>query len=104
MESKVKNSMIGLTMMGIGAGLAAAGVYLVVPVCVAWSRDRLRGVYEKGRDGMISGIGSAAETLGEVANKAQHPLSEAAKAAKQTTAIAAGAIESAAHYVRERVQ
>lgn len=102
-EANVKNGVVGLAMLGVGVGLAAVGVCLVVPVCVAWSREKLQELYEKGREGMISGIESAAETLGEVATKAEKPLSEAAKAAKQTTAIAAGAIESAAHYVKERV-
>jgi hypothetical protein len=49
---------------------------------------------------VVSGFETAADAL----NKAQQPLGEAAKAARQTTAIAAGAIESAAHYVKERVQ
>jgi hypothetical protein len=53
---------------------------------------------------MVSTFESAADALGEVATKAQSPLGDAAKAAKQTTAIAAGAIESAAHYIKERVQ
>jgi len=53
---------------------------------------------------VVLGFGTAADALGEIASKAQSPLGDAAKAAKQTTAIAAGAIESAAHYIKERVQ
>jgi hypothetical protein len=95
---------LGLVLIGMGAALTAAGIAFVVPVCATWSRSKVREVYRKGKEGMISGFGTASDTLGEMANKAQQPLGEAAKAAKQTAAIAAGAIESAAHYIKERVQ
>jgi hypothetical protein len=92
-EKQSRNGVWGVILIGLGAGLTAAGLALVVPVCTTWSRSKLREAYRKGVD-----------ALGDVASKAQQPLGEAAKAAKQTTAIAAGAIESAAHYIRERVQ
>ena len=104
MDKQSQNGVVGLILIGVGATLAAAGVALVVPVCATWSRSKLREAYQKGKEGVVSTLGTAAETLGEVASKAQQPLGEAAKAAKQTTAIAAGAIESAAHYVKEHVQ
>jgi len=104
MEKHSRNGVLGLVLVGLGAGVAAAGVALVVPVCTSWSRSKLRDVYQRGKEGMASGFETAAGALGEMASRAQQPLGEAAKAAKQTTAIAAGAIESAAHYVRERVQ
>jgi hypothetical protein len=103
MSTNSKNGLIGLGLIGIGAGLTAVGVALVVPVCVSWSRTRLQTAFQKGKEGVISGIEIAAGAAGELAVKAQHPLSEAAKAARGTTAIAAGAVESAAHYIRERV-
>ncbi|MFL6415953.1 MAG: hypothetical protein ACJ74Y_09835 [Bryobacteraceae bacterium] len=84
--------------------MTAAGVALLVPVCATWSRSKLSDAYQKGKEGVRSSFGSAADALGTVATKAQHPMADAAKAARQTTAIAAGAIESAAHYIKERVQ
>ncbi len=104
MEKQSQNGLTGLILIGLGAGLTAAGVALVVPLCATWSRSKLRGAYEKGKESVVSGFGTAADALGEMASKAQSPLGDAAKAAKQTTAIAAGAIESAAHYIKERVQ
>jgi hypothetical protein len=104
MDKKTRNGVLGMVFLGIGVGLAVAGVTLAVPVCVGWSRSKLDEAYRKGKQGLLSGIETAAETLTEVANKAQQPLADAAKAARYTTAVAAGAIESAAHYVKERVQ
>jgi hypothetical protein len=104
MDKPSKNGLTGLILMGLGAGLTAAGVALVIPVCATWSRLKLRSAYERGKEGVVSSLESAADALGAVANKAQHPMADAAKAARQTTAIAAGAVESAAHYIRERVQ
>jgi hypothetical protein len=100
MDKQTKNGVAGLILIGLGAGLAAAGVAILVPVCASWSKNRLQRAYEHGRKRVVSGFETAADAL----NKAQQPLGEAAKAARQTTAIAAGAIESAAHYVKERVQ
>jgi hypothetical protein len=104
MDTKSKNGIIGLALVGIGFGLASAGVLLVIPVCTSWSRSKLQDAFTKGKEGLISGFERATDALGDVAAKAQQPLSDAAKAAKHTTSIAAGAIESAAHYVKERVQ
>ena len=104
MKRETRNSVIGLTLMGLGAGLAAAGMALVLPACTAWSRARVADIYRKGRESVLSSLESAAEAFGQVTAKAQPPLEEAARAARQTTAIAAGAIESAAHYIKERVQ
>ena len=104
MDKQSRNGVSGLILIGLGAGLTAAGLALVVPVCATWSRSKLGEAYRKGREGVASKLGSAADAFNEVASRAQQPLGEAAKAAKQTTAIAAGAIESAAHYIKERVQ
>jgi hypothetical protein len=103
METRSKNGIIGLGLIGMGGVLTAVGLVLLVPVCAFWSRTKLSQAYRKGKEGVISGFESAAGALGEAASKAQHPLGEMAKAARETTAIAAGAVESAAHYIRERV-
>ncbi|MFL6447936.1 MAG: hypothetical protein ACJ746_09650 [Bryobacteraceae bacterium] len=104
MEKQSKNGVFGLVLIGLGSGLAAAGFALIVPVCTNWSRSKLTEVYRKGKEGVLAGFETAADAVGEMATKAQQPLGGAAKAARETTAIAAGAIESAAHYIRERVQ
>lgn len=104
MDKQSRNGVFGLALIGFGAGLTAAGLALVVPVCATWSRSKVREAYRKGKDRMMSGFETATDALGEMANKAQQPLGDAAKAAKQTAAIAAGAVESAAHYIKERVQ
>jgi hypothetical protein len=103
MYRKSRNGAVGLSLIGVGTLLTGIGFVLVLPICVSWSRDRLERVYKKGKEGVISGFETATERLSDVANKAQSPLGEAAKMARHTTAIAAGAVESAAHYVRERV-
>ena len=104
MDKQTKNGILGVVFLGLGVGLAVTGVTLALPVCASWSRSKLNDAYNKGKAGLLAGIESATDTLNEVANKAQQPLGEAAKAARYTTAVAAGAIESAAHYVKERVQ
>ena len=104
MDNDSRRGVWGLVLIGAGVGLAMAGAAMVTPVCAAWSRDKLQDAYEKRKKTIVSGLGTAAETLGDLAAKMQQPLAGAAQAAKQTTAIAAGAIESAARHVRERVQ
>jgi hypothetical protein len=103
-DRQSRNGIFGLVLIGLGTAVAATGIVMVVPVCTNWSRSKVRKAYEKGRKNMISGLENAIDTLGEVANKVQQPVGEAAKAAKYSTAVAAGAVESAAHYVKERLQ
>jgi hypothetical protein len=91
-------------LIGLGTAVAVTGVVLVTPVCTNWSRSKARKLYEQGRKSVISGFETAVDRLGDVANRVQEPMGEAAKAAKYGTAVAAGAVESAAHYVKERLQ
>jgi hypothetical protein len=102
-DRQSRNGVLGLVLIGLGTAVAATGVVLVVPVCTNWSRSKVRKAYERGRKNVISGLENTIERLGEVANKMQEPMGEAAKAAKRSTAVAAGAVESAAHYVKERM-
>ena len=104
MERPSKNAVIGISMLAIGAGLTAAGFAVLAPICFSWSRSIARTAYQRGRESVLASIDEATNRLKDVAEKAQGPLSEAAKAARHTTALAAGAVETAAHYVRERVQ
>jgi hypothetical protein len=104
MQKPSKEAVVGFSLVAIGAGLATAGFAVLAPICFSWSRNIAREAYRRGRESMLAGFDEATNRLKDVAEKAQGPLSEAAKAARQTTAIAAGAVETAAHYVRERVQ
>jgi hypothetical protein len=45
----------------------------------------LEQAFRKGKEGVISGVESAAETIGEFAGKAQHKFEEAAKTARKHT-------------------
>jgi len=69
-NKKSNNGVIGLALIGVGAAIVATGFTLVAPVCFSWSRDRLQDAYKRGKKGVISGFESAAETLGDVASKA----------------------------------
>jgi hypothetical protein len=102
-DRQARNGVFGLVLIGLGTAVAAAGVAMVVPVCATWSRSKVRTAYEKGRKNVIAGFENAVERLGEAAEKMQKPMGEAAKAAKYSTSVAAGAVESAAHYVKERL-
>jgi hypothetical protein len=75
----------------------AIGIALVIPACASWSLGFAEQALKKGKEG----VSSAAETLGDIAGKAQHHFGEAAKTAKTQTAKAAGVVESAARSVRE---
>ncbi len=102
MDKNSRNSIIGFGLIGLGCGLAAVGLSMVVPACANWSANVLGETMRKGREGLLSGIESAAATMGEVASRAQHHFGEAAKAARPAVAKAAGAVEDAAHRVRQR--
>jgi hypothetical protein len=95
---KSKNSgVIGAALIGIGCGLTAIGLAMVIPACASWSLGFAEQAVKRGRESM----GTAAEVIGELAGKAQHHFGEATKAAKHHTAKAAGVVENAARSVRE---
>lgn len=102
MNTKSKAGMIGFGLIGLGCGLTAIGIAIVVPVFAGWTRGVLEEAFRKGKEGVICGVESAATTVGEVAGKAQQKFGEAAKAARQTTARVAGSVETAARKVREQ--
>lgn len=92
-----KSGWIGAVLIGVGCGLAAAGLTLVIPAAANWSVRRAEEAFQRGREH----VEGAAALFGEVAGRAQQRFGEAAKAAKQTTSKAAGAVETAARHVRE---
>jgi hypothetical protein len=85
MKTNSKASLIGFGLIGVGCGLTVIGVALVVPACASLSRGWLEQAFRKGKEGVISGVESAAETIGEFAGKAQHKFEEAAKTARKHT-------------------
>ena len=104
MNNKSRNGIVGAALIGVGCGLTAIGVALVIPVCTSWSLGLLDQAYKKGREGVDTAatmLSDLAERAGEFAGKAQHRFDEAAKTAKVTTSRAAGAVETAARYVRQ---
>jgi hypothetical protein len=92
-----KSGWTGAILIGLGCGLAAAGVVLLVPAVTNWSLRRAEEYFEKGRQH----VEGAAALFGEVAGRAQQRFGEAAKTARQTTSKAAGVVENAARHVRE---
>ncbi len=97
MKTESNNGVVGAILIGMGVGLTAAGLVLIIPACMNWSAALVEQAVRKGREG----VGNAAASLGDIAGHAQHRFGEAAKTAKATTARAAGAVETAARHVRE---
>ena len=93
--------LLGAVLIGLGCGLTAAGLALVIPACADWSLNWLDEAFRRSREGMQD----AAATLGDAAGRAQerfqHHFGEAAKSARNAASVAAGAVESAARHVRE---
>jgi len=97
MKRTSDSGLIGAALIGVGCGLTAIGVALVIPACASWSLSFAETAIKKGKEGAAN----VAETLGDIAGKAQHHFGEAAKTAKTHTAKAAGVVEDAARSLRE---
>jgi hypothetical protein len=97
MKYKSNQGLLGALFFGLGCGLAAVGVALVVPACANWSLSLGDRVIRRSRDM----VGEAADTIAEVAGSASQHFETAAKAARKTTHRAASAVEQAAKQVRE---
>jgi len=97
MRNKSNAGVLGAALIGVGFGLTALGVALVVPAWTDWSFGLLDRAIRRSRDS----VGAAADTLGDLAGRAQYQFSKAAESTKATTAKAAGAVENAARTVRE---
>jgi len=98
------NGLVGAALIGVGLGLTAVGVAMVIPAVTDWSMCLLDEVVRRGRDTLHSSIGTAADFAGNVSGVAQRKFTEAAKTAREGTAKAAGAVENAARHVRESAQ
>lgn len=82
MTTVSRTTLIGLGFIGVGCGLAAIGAAVIVPACIAWSRDRLENAFRKGTEGVISSMETAAATVGQVAGKVQRRFDDAARSAR----------------------
>jgi hypothetical protein len=91
------SGLIGAALIGVGCGLTAIGIALVIPACANWSLSFAEQAIKKGKEGAATVAG----TLGDIAGKAQQHFGEAAKTAKVHTAKAAGVVEDAARSLRE---
>jgi GTP-dependent phosphoenolpyruvate carboxykinase len=101
MKENSRNGLIGAALIGLGCGLTAVGMAMVIPACANWSLGLMGDAVKKGREGLNSSVGSAAALAGQVTGVAQRKFEEASKTARERAAKAAGVVENAARYVRE---
>lgn len=101
MRNDSRNGLIGAALIGVGCGLAAVGFALVIPACTSWSLSFMEQAVKKGRESLSSGVETAASLAGQLTGVAHRKFGEASKTARERTAKAAGAVETAARRVRE---
>jgi hypothetical protein len=97
MKKNSNSGIVGAALIGLGFGLTAIGIAMVIPAGVGWASELLDTAVKRGREG----AGTAAEVLGDMAGKATHHFGAATKSAKAATSKAAGVVEGAARQVRE---
>ncbi|HZS55665.1 MAG TPA: hypothetical protein VFA65_14785 [Bryobacteraceae bacterium] len=95
------NGFLGAALIGIGLGVTAVGVAMVIPACTNWSLGLFDEAVRRSRDTINSGVETAASLAGNISGVAQRKFTEASKTAKEHAAKAAGAVETAARHVRE---
>jgi hypothetical protein len=101
METSSKSGLLGAALIGLGCGLTIIGIAMVIPACTNWSLGLFDEAVRRGKEGLTSGVETAASLAGQVTGKAQKKFDEASKTARERTAKAAGAVENAARRVRE---
>ncbi|MGA8026182.1 MAG: hypothetical protein WB992_03495 [Bryobacteraceae bacterium] len=102
MDNTSKSGLIGAALIGLGCGLTMVGVALVIPACTNWSLGFMEQAVRKGKEGISSGVETAASLAGQVTGMAQKKFDEASKTARHKAAKAAGVVEDAARRVREQ--
>jgi hypothetical protein len=102
MRQDSRNGLIGAALIGVGCGLTAVGIAMVIPACTNWSLEMMDRATRKWRETVSSGVETAASFAGQVAGMAQRKFGEASKTAREKTAKAASAVETAARRVREQ--
>ena len=101
MRKNSRNGLIGAALIGVGCGLTAVGIAMVIPACTNWSLGLVEQASRKCREGVSSGVETAASLAGQITGMAQRKFGEASKTARERTAKAAAAVETAARRVRE---
>ncbi len=101
MTSNTSNGWVGAALIGVGCGLTAVGIAMVIPACTNWSLALMDEVVRRGKEGINSGVESAANLAGQIHGIAHKKFDEASKTARGKTAKAAEAVENAARSVRE---
>ena len=101
MEKDSKNGLIGAALIGVGFGLTAVGIAMVVPACTNWTLGLFDETVRRGHETLHTSIGTAASLAGNLSGVAQRKFAEASKTARQSTAKAAGVVETAARNLRE---
>ncbi|MBV9157311.1 MAG: hypothetical protein JO097_13690 [Acidobacteriaceae bacterium] len=101
MDNTSRSGLIGAALIGLGCGLTMVGIALVIPVCTNWSLGLMEEAVRRGKEGISSGVETAASVAGHVKGMAQRKFDEASKTARHRTAKAAAAVENAARQVRE---
>jgi hypothetical protein len=95
------NGFLGAALIGLGLGVTAVGVAMVIPACTNWSLGLLDEAVRRSHDTLHSGVETAASVAGNLSGVAQRKFSEASKTAREQTVKAASAVETAARRVRE---
>jgi hypothetical protein len=101
MDTSSKSGLIGAALIGLGCGLTIIGIAMVIPACTSWSLGFIDEAVQRGKEGLSSGVETAASLAGHVKGRAQRRFEEASKTAREKTAKAAAAVENAARRVRE---
>lgn len=101
MDNSSKSGLLGAALIGVGCGLTMVGLALVIPACTNFSLGLMEQAVRKGKEGISSGVETAASLAGQVTGMAQKKFEEASKTARQRTAKAASVVETAARHVRE---
>lgn len=102
MRNDSRNGLIGAALIGVGCGLTAVGVAMVIPACTNFTLTLMEQASKKWRESFSSGVGTAASLAGHITGTAQRKFGEASKTAREKTSKAAGAVEHAARRVREQ--
>lgn len=102
MDNSSKSGLIGAALIGLGCGLTVVGIAMVVPACTNWSLGVMEEAVRRGKEGLSSGVETAASLAGHVKGRAQKKFDEASKTAREKAAKAAGVVENAARHVREQ--
>jgi hypothetical protein len=101
MKKSTNNGLIGAGLIGLGFGLTAVGIALVIPACTNWSLGLVDQVMKKSKDSLSSGVESAANLAGQIHGTARKRFEEASQTARGRAVKAAEAVENAARQFRE---